>query len=318
MSLDASVWAWKVEIPTKKGGALKPLKKLVLLSLADRASEDHCAYPSMSRLVEDTEMDRKTVLKIIDELIEDGLIADTGERKGRTKQVKVYQLVGVNGRETVPTTEPLQDENDDLNSPNNGTVPTMEQSQQFHERVPTIPLKSPNVGTRNLSKNLSIESKNKKTWFCFKKLREEIYLADDGIDFELIMNSKWAEREKRAFEIYNAEKSMSDDLMIYHFADWLIDAYRTKYSEKPSSGASGNSSSPKTNSNRLTEKQIQVFAQKLAHHPDFAGKFSEPGETYDKLAARIAVKLENPAQAKKWESYLKQVGFNGSLQGNAA
>ena len=87
MSLDATIWAWKVRQKQKKGGSLKPLKKLVLLSLSDRAGEDHCAYPSMARLVEDTEMDRKTVLKIIDELVEDGLIVDTGERKGRTKQV---------------------------------------------------------------------------------------------------------------------------------------------------------------------------------------------------------------------------------------
>jgi len=125
MSLDATLWAWKVRQKQKKGGSLKPLKKLVLLSLSDRASEDYCAYPSVARLVEDTEIDRKTVLKIIDELIEDGLIVDTGERKGRTKQVKVYQLMGVNGRETVPTTVLLDAENDDLNSPNNGTVPTI-------------------------------------------------------------------------------------------------------------------------------------------------------------------------------------------------
>jgi hypothetical protein len=317
MSLDASKWAWSVEIPTKKGGALKPLKKLVLLSLADRAGEDHCAYPSMSRLVDDTEMDRKTVLKIIDELIDDGLIADTGERKGKTKQVKVYQLVGVNGRETVPTMEPLKDQKADLKSTNNGTVPTTEQFQQFHERVPTIPLKGPNVGTRNLSKNLPEESKNKKDWICFKKLREEIYLTDDSIDFESIMNSKWAEREKRAFENYNAEKTMSDDLMIYHFADWLINAYRTKYSntQNPVSGKPAGTGSK---SQQLSEKQIHAFAQKLSQHPEFSSKFSEPGESYEKLAARIAVKLEDPAQAKKWESYLKQVGFNGSLPGAAA
>ena len=312
MSLDATIWAWKVRQKQKKGGSIKPLKKLVLLSLSDRAGEDHCAYPSVARLVEDTEMDRKTVLKIIDELIEDGLIVDTGERKGRTKQVKVYQLMGVNGRETVPTTVLFDAGNDDLNSPNSGTVPTTEQFQQFHERVPTIPLKSPNVGTRNLSKNLSLESKNKKDWFCFKKLREEIYLADDSIDFESIMNSKWAEREKRAFEIYNAEKTMSDDLMIYHFTDWLINAYRTKYSnnqnltsEKPTGTG--------TKSQKLSEKQIHSFALKLSQHPEFSSKFSEPGESYEKLAARIAVKLEDPAQAKKWESYLKQVGFSGTL-----
>ncbi|CAD9197380.1 helix-turn-helix domain-containing protein [Acinetobacter bohemicus] len=312
MSLDATIWAWKVRQKQKKGGSIKPLKKLVLLSLSDRAGEDHCAYPSVARLVEDTEMDRKTVLKIIDELIEDGLIVDTGERKGRTKQVKVYQLMGVNGRETVPTTVLFDAGNDDLNSPNSGTVPTTEQFQQFHERVPTIPLKSPNVGTRNLSKNLSLESKNKKDWFCFKKLREEIYLADDSIDFESIMNSKWAEREKRAFEIYNAEKTMSDDLMIYHFTDWLINAYRTKYSSNQNS-TSEKPSNTGAKSQKLSEKQIHSFALKLSQHPEFASKFSEPGESYEKLAARIAVKLEDPAQAKKWESYLKQVGFSGTL-----
>lgn len=312
MSLDANIWAWKVRQKQKKGGSIKALKRLVLLSLADRASEDHCAYPSIARLVEDTEMDRKTVLKIIDELVEDGLIKDTGERKGRTKQVKVYRLLGVNGRETVPTMELFKAEYDDLKSTNNGTVPTTEQFQQFHERVPTIPVNSPNVGTRNLSKNLSLESKNKKSWFCFKKLREEIHLADDSIDFESIMNSKWAEREKRAFEIYNAEKPMSDALMIYHFADWMINAYRTKYSNNQNP-ASAKPAGTGSKTQQLSEKQIHTFAQKLSQHPEFSSKFSEPGETYDKLAARIAVKLEDPAQAKKWESYLKQVGFNGTL-----
>ena len=165
--------------------------------------------------------------------------------------------------------------------------------------------------------NLPLESKNKKDWFCFKKLREEIYLADDSIDFESIMNSKWAEREKRAFEIYNAEKTMSDDLMIYHFTDWLINAYRTKYSNNQNS-TSEKPTSTGSKPQQLSEKQIHSFALKLSQHPDFAGKFSEPGESYEKLAARIAVKLEDPVQAKKWESYLKQVGFSGSLSGAAA
>ncbi|MFH7347224.1 helix-turn-helix domain-containing protein [Acinetobacter variabilis] len=315
MSLDATTWAWKVRQKQKPGGSTKPLKRLVLLSLADRAGEDHCAYPSIARLVEDTEMDRKTVLKIIDELIQDELIEDTGERKGRTKQVKVYRLIGVNGRETVPTMESFDAENEDLKGPNIGTVPTTEQFQRSAERVPTFRGKSPNVGTRNLSKNLSIESKNKKSWFCFNKLREEIFLTDDSIDFEIIVDSKWIEREKRAFEIYNAEKPMSDELMIYHFADWVINAFKTKYSSKPNSEKPAGT---KYQSQHLSEKQIFVFAEKLSHHPEFTSKFSEPGETYEKLAARIAVKLKDPAQAKKWEGYLKQVGFNGDLPDIAA
>lgn len=315
MSLDATTWAWKVRQKQKAGGSTKPLKRLVLLSLADRAGEDHCAYPSIARLVEDTEMDRKTVLKIIDELIQDGLIEDTGERKGRTKQVKVYRLVGVNGRETVPTMGSFDAENEDLKGLNIGTVPTTEQFQRSAERVPTFRGKSPNVGTRNLSKNLSIESKNKKSWFCFNKLREEIFLTDDSIDFELIVDSKWIEREKRAFESYNAEKPMSDELMIYHFADWVINAFKTKYSSKQNSEKPAGT---KYQSQHLSEKQIFVFAEKLSQHPEFTSKFSEPGESYEKLAARIAVKLKDPAQAKKWEGYLKQVGFNGDLPDIAA
>ncbi|AOA58256.1 helix-turn-helix domain-containing protein [Acinetobacter larvae] len=315
MSLDATNWAWRVQLQQKKGGSSKPLKKLLLLSLADRAGEDHCCYPSVGRLVEDTEMDRKTVLKIIDELIEDGLILDTGERKGRTKQVKVYRLMGVNGRETVPTLVHLDTKNNELKSPNNGTVPTMEPSQQSDERVPTFRGKSPNVGTRNLLKNLSDESKNKKDWLCFKKLENEIREADGSIDFAVIAKSTWAGREKRAFEIYNAEKNLCDDLMNFYFADWLINAYRSKYSDSAKSQGSKFSTAAKAN--QLSEKQIHVFATKLAHHPEFAGRYSEPGDSYEKLAAKIAVKLEDPAQAKKWEGYLKQVGFTGVLEGSA-
>jgi len=317
MSLDATIWAWKVRQKQKPGGCIKALKKLVLLSFADRASEDHCAYPSVARLVEDTEMDRKTVLKIIEELIEDGLIVDTGERKGRTKQVKVYQLLGVNGRETVPTTVHFNDEFNEINNPKDGTVPTMEQFQQFVERVPTIPSKSPKDGTRNLSKNLSIESKNKKTWFCLKKLREEISCIDDSIDFEIIKNSKWLDREKRAFEIYNSEKPMSDELMMYHFTDWLLNAY-AKYEKQASAKSNtGGNQNLVSRPTQLSEKQIYAFAQKLSHHSEFASKYSEPGDTYEKLAAKIAVKLSNPAQAKKWEEYLKEVGFSGILEGVA-
>ncbi|WP_151743915.1 helix-turn-helix domain-containing protein [Acinetobacter calcoaceticus] len=311
MSLDATVWAWKTRQKQKAGGALKPLKKLVLLSLADRAGETHECYPSIARLVEDTEMDRKTVLKIIDELIEDGFIIDTGKREGRTKQVKVYLLIGVKGRETVPTTVHFDTGNDDLNSPNNGTVPTTEQFQQFHERVPTIPSNSPNVGTRNLSKNLSIESKNKKTWLSLKKLGEEILLATDQETYEQIKNATWFDRELRAFELYNAEKNLCDELMNYHFADWLINAcgkYQAREQAK-NQNIGTQVRVPQGESNTLSSKQIYSFAQKLSVLPEFASKYAEGNESYEQLAARIAVKLADPEQQKKLMPYLIQVGF---------
>ncbi|MDW5245011.1 helix-turn-helix domain-containing protein, partial [Acinetobacter baumannii] len=91
-----------------------------------------------------------------------------GERKGRTKQVIVYRLIGVQGREnTVPTLEQLGSESLDTQGEDFETVPTLEQYQHFQQTVPTFPVNSTNVGTRNLSSNLSDESKNKKTWLCF-------------------------------------------------------------------------------------------------------------------------------------------------------
>ncbi len=324
MSLDATIWAWKIRQKQKKGGSIKPLKKLVLLSLADRASEDHCAYPSVARLVEDTEMDRKTVLKIIDELVEDGLIIDTGERKGRTKQVKVYQLMGVCGRETVPITVLLSDENQDLNNTNNGTIKGSKESQQWNSTnngtVPTIPLNSPNNSvkesqrwdTESFKESIN-ESKNKNGWLCFNKLRLELDQADSSLVPKDIIEACWFEREKKTFELFNAGNNLCDDLMIYHFADWLLKK-RHKYGNK--------SKSEKINLDPdflvfASPSQMYMFANKLAHHPEVISKYSTAGESYENLAGRIAAKLSDPNELQNWKEYLQEVGFKSKGRGAA-
>lgn len=90
MSVDATRWAWAVEVSSST-------KRLVLLALADRAGEEHTCYPSAMRMVKDTNLNRKTILTAINDLIADGLLLDTGERKGNG--VRVLKLVGVFGRE---------------------------------------------------------------------------------------------------------------------------------------------------------------------------------------------------------------------------
>ncbi|MFG0589062.1 helix-turn-helix domain-containing protein [Acinetobacter sp. YQ_14] len=310
MSLDATVWAWKKQFTQVKGGPSPALKKLVLLSMADRADEQHCCYPSTGRLAEDCQINKKTLFKILEELISDGVIFDTGERKGRTKQVIVYRLIGVQGREqTVPTLEHLEDESLDTQGLNSETVPILEQYQHFPERVPTFPLNSTNIGTRNLSKNLSVESKNKNTWLCLKKLRDELAQADPDCKPEEIIKSTWFNRELSAFEKFNADKNLCDELLIYHFADSLL-RNKAKYDK---SQKTEKTKSTRTSPNKLSEKQIGLFAQRLSKHPEFSSKFAEPGEGYEQLAARIAVKLSDPVQAKAWESYLKQVGLDTPL-----
>ena len=307
MSLDATIWAWRADVDSST-------QRLILLSLADRAGEDHKCYPSIMRMVKDTKMNRKTIIKVLDSLEEKSLIKFTGKIIGNG--VKVYQLLGVVGREDQPTSTKKGTSGKNGTSSNLGTGSNIGTSTE--NGTSTSPKNgtetSTEIGTQNLPRNLPIESKNKKDWLCSKKLREEITLADDSIEPETLMTAKWVEREKRAFEIYNQDKTICDELLNFYFADWLLHAYRTKYSQETKTGYG---KTPAAEPKQLTEKQISTFAQKLAHHPEFASKQSAPGDSYEQLASRIAIKLMNPAQAKKWEPYLKQVGFTGSLQGAA-
>lgn len=305
MSLDATIWAWRAEVDSST-------QRLILLSLADRAGEDHKCYPSIMRMVKDTKMNRKTIIKVLDDLEKKALIKYTGKIIGNG--VKVYQLLGVVGREDEPTSTKKGTSGKNGTSSNLGTGSNIGTSTE--NGTSTSPKNgtetSTEIGTQNLPRNLPIESKNKKDWLCSKKLREEITLADDSIEPETLMTAKWVEREKRAFEIYNQDKTICDELLNFYFADWLLHAYRTKYSQE---NKTGYGKTPAAEPKQLTDKQISVFAQKLAHHPEFASKQSAPGDSYEQLASRIKIKLMNPAQAKQWEPYLKQVGFTGSLQG---
>lgn len=305
MSLDATIWAFKAEVKTSS-------QRLVLLALADRAGESHKCYPSIKRMVKDTVLNRKTIIKVLDELEAISLIKFTGEITGNG--VKVYQLIGVMGREENDLTSPKNG-----TSTNNGTSPNFgtgsKNGTSTNNGTATSPKNgtetSPNIGTQNLSGNLSDESKNKKTWLSLKKLGEEIRLATDQETYEQIKNATWFDRELRAFELYNAEKNLCDELMHYHFADWLINACG-KYQAREQTGFRNSGTQvrvPQGESNTLSSKQIYSFAQKLSVHPEFASKYAEGNESYEQLAARIAVKLADPEQQQKLMPYLLQVGF---------
>ncbi|MGP4771890.1 helix-turn-helix domain-containing protein [Acinetobacter sp. PFS20] len=305
MSLDASIWAFKAEVKTSS-------QRLVLLALADRAGESHKCYPSIKRMVKDTLLNRKTIIKVLDELEAGSFIKFTGEITGNG--VKVYQLIGVMGREENDLTNPKKGTSTKNGtssnfgtgsksgtSTNNGTVTSPKNGTET----------STNIGTQNLSMNLSDESINKKTWMSLKKLGEEILLATDQEIYEQIKNATWFDRELRAFELYNSEKNLCDELMNYHFADWLINACGKYKSREQAKNNGTQVRVPQGESNTLSSKQIYSFAQKLSVHPEFASKHAEGSESYEQLAARIAVKLADPEQQQKLMPYLIQVGFNG-------
>lgn len=142
MSVDATRWAWSVNVQ-------KSTERLVLLSLADRANEDNECFPSMQRITNDTMLDIKTVKKVISDLIQKGLILDTGERKGFTQKVRVLRLVGVDCREDKQT----QKRNDSKNGMN-PNFPTNEPKIGTNNEPKNGTLNEPKIGTQNLPRNL--------------------------------------------------------------------------------------------------------------------------------------------------------------------
>ena len=124
MSLDATRFAWSQQ-------GLRPIQKLIFLSLADRAGADDVAWPSHAQLVFDTGADRKTIIASLTELEARGLITKAGT-KGKTKRVVAWKILRVPHREneekrndsengTIPKTPGNSPKNGTLNSPKNGT-----------------------------------------------------------------------------------------------------------------------------------------------------------------------------------------------------
>jgi len=290
MSLDATLWAWKADVDSS-------MQRLVLLSLADRAGEEHMCFPSQKRIAKDTKANVKTIAKVLDELEGKSLIKWTGKIKGNG--VKVYQLIGVAGREN---DQPTNTKNGTGSKIGVGTSPNIGVATSPNIGVAT----SPNIGVQNLSKNLSIESKNKKHWLCSKKLSEEIAQANPEIDPNVIISASWFNREFRAFENFNAEKNLCDELMIYHFANWLLEA-KAKLDRMNRSVQPSNKQESKS-ANSLTEKQIKFLAGKLSRLPDF-GKYAVGNESHDQLAVRLETMLKDPKNIQKWSEYLTAVGF---------
>lgn len=185
MSLDATRWAWTAPVESCP-------QRATLLSLADRAGEDHKAWPSIKRLEVDTKCDRKTIMKVLERLQEINLIRFTGEVRGNG--VKVYQLIGVRGRE------------DDLTGTKKGTSTKIGTSTKNGTSTST------KIGTATSTKigtqNLPIESTNESTNIYKGKFNFANALVSQGADQKLISEYMEVRKAKKAVNSETAFKSL--------------------------------------------------------------------------------------------------------------
>jgi hypothetical protein len=88
VSFDAVRWALEQPVP-------KSSTKFVLVAMADcvhSQGEAMVCWPTVAHLAKLTALDRKTVIEAMQRLRQRGWINDTGERRGATGQVPVYEL----------------------------------------------------------------------------------------------------------------------------------------------------------------------------------------------------------------------------------
>ena len=234
MSIDATRWAWTAPVNNSS-------QRLVLLSLADRASDEHTAWPSIERLAKDTVLDKKTVQKVILELINLGLIKDTGDRKGPTKRVRVLKLNGVKGREDY--TQNL----DDANTPKNGNI---KQSQKRNDskngndpengalnNPKNGMLNDPKNGVQNLSGNLPMNLSQEHDWIPdVDQLITKIKMAGHGNNIDLIFGLPSFEFELSAFNSYFDNSGLSDSKKLHKFTAWIVDKFDRYKKQNPEYG----------------------------------------------------------------------------------
>lgn len=251
MSNDATRWAWTAPVKTSA-------QRLVLLSLADRAGEQHTAWPSMERLAADTVLNLKTVKKVVNELIKIGLILDTGKRTGPTGRVRILQLIGVQSRDQ-------EQKNDDFNSTDIGSIDldnesnigtiktpnkpkngTIKQTQKWDDHLPVIDpildsnepkngtLNEPNFGSLNLSLNLSMNLSEKHDWIPNQKqLETKIKIAGHEKNLELIFGLPSFEFELSSFNSYFDGKGLSESQKLHKFTAWIIDKFQRYQKANP-------------------------------------------------------------------------------------
>ena len=151
MSFEAIRWAFAQAVPQSSA-------KFVLVAMATHAGPDWTAWPSVTALAAATSQDRKTVMANMAKLVSGGFMADTGDRKGVTKQVVVYRL---NSTENGTVKEYQK-----RNSPKNGTVPEFPSnspvfpSEQSRFSVETVPKTGHGISQESVIESVK-ESKSK-------------------------------------------------------------------------------------------------------------------------------------------------------------
>jgi len=167
------------------------------------------------------------------DLIDFGLIKDTGDRTGPTRRVRVLKLNGVKGRE-----ECNQNQNDS-NTPKNGNI---KQSQKRNDSKngndpENRTLNDPQNGVQNLSGNLPFNLSQEHDWTPdVDQLSTKIKMAGYGNSLDLIFGLPSFEFELSAFNSHFDSQALSEGKKLHKFTAWIVDKFERYKKQNPEYG----------------------------------------------------------------------------------
>jgi hypothetical protein len=166
--------------------------KFILVALADYANEVGEAYPTTETLCDKTALNRKTVLAGLTKLAELGFITDTFHRKGRTKQVRVWQI----------------------NDTENGTLKASQKRNSTENgTIPKTDINDTENGTLKASQKRDIEPSIIITTNNHKKInKKEIVVLPNWVDKKLWSEWLSVRVKKKAVNSETALKALLNNL----------------------------------------------------------------------------------------------------------
>jgi plasmid replication initiation protein len=118
--------------------------------------------------------------------------------------------------------------------------------------------------------------------------------------------------KRRVLEIAISQINTFTDITVkleQHKTGRSISGYSFSFKTKARPKVIENDDEKLSNAFKVSDKQITLFAHKLAYDLAFSSQYSEAGESYENFTVRISNHLKDPAKVKEYAPYLKQLGF---------
>ena len=216
-------------------------------------------------------------------------------------------LVPSNGTSTVKGDESSTVQQDSTSTVERGTIKeTLKENIKENKKETSL---VDNFKNDDVLKFIEYHAQDKKL-YSLRELSSEYTIKSDFSAQAKIMNPDLTD-EQILIEIKNfAQWSVNQNPRTAQ--DWLNNwIYRIEkfVKTKPKQAVA------KPSKKNLSDSQIEMFSKKLCNLDDFASVHSNIGETQKQFESRIAIKLRDPENIKKWSAYLQEVKFTGNVEG---